>query len=1119
MRVQRNAHGGRAGRFVLVALTVLGLFGVVGVALATGQDAWDLPRAQTVASATNAGLLGSDAYRLARDMQQAADDAAWAAAMALARNATKPLGQRTLTEQGLCEIIGEEATNRNPSEAGLLGAAGVGGALDCGSTGAVTASPLESGVTVTTGQAFRLYDSGEVFEARGRAGARWGAAGAITGCCVHPVMIFDDWLVGKVNQMGQPQDPPQPRYDPNNPNDPNDPASVPLSQIFRIWDDDWGNAGSQDIVGGNRAWVNLSCKANRDAPDEKCDITSTDMKRWMQDGYIGGVLPGDEVKAYPGVGPSRFLQEKLDKGNPFLTIPLYHSTFSDSGSFYYRISGFAGFRVTRIASRGSERGIEGYFYNVITHGSVAPPGTAWHGAIVVEKTAEQSGLQVGLMRDQVEIGSQPTSLSLEGVGAGSVWQGGNALGAMEYEAGSAEQGLFVTGRQGRWGQYKDRNLIRGMGRWEGALWAATAGGVVRWESDGSVTRYTAANSGLVSSDVRAVAVGMDGALGFGTDGGISRHQPDGNPVWQTFTMANSGLASNDVRAVAVGADGALWVGTGAGISRYAPGATPGWQGFDTSNSGLASNDVRVVVLAKDGVLWFGTGGGISRYLPGTATWASFNQANSELASNEVLAGVAGADGSLWFGTTRGISRYRAGGSPGWENFAFDGSGLGRDYTAALAVGADGTVWASTLLGGVHRSTAGDGATWEHLTTATSGLRHDWISAVMVGPDGVGWFGDISGGVSRYTPGADPAWGGLAGSKGLASDHVEALTVGTDGAVWFGTNEGVSRYTPGDWPRWETLTPDNSGLAGKRVCAVAEGLDGSLWFGTHQGVSHYTAGITPTWESFSPLNSVLPDKRVCAVAAAPDGSLWFGSQLGVVHYTPAITPTWLSYPQVAAEVIKVGHDGSVWFGTDQGVSHYTPGATPAWEHFTTANSELVNNRVHAIALGNDGSLWFGTSAGVSQYTFGAVPAWQSFTPANSGLAAPYVGAAAVGPDGSLWFGTGQGGVSHFMPGGNSAWESLTTADGLVHNQVSAIAVGAGSLWFGTSGGANRWPAPVCLEMLPPEGVGIEELQVVASHWNRRATMAGWDERLDLDGDGDVDVVDLLLLAGAWGRRCG
>lgn len=62
-----------------------------------------------------------------------------------------------------------------------------------------------------------------------------------------------------------------------------------------------------------------------------------------------------------------------------------------------------------------------------------------------------------------------------------------------------------------------------------------------------------------------------------------------------------------------------------------------------------------------------------------------------------------------------------------------------------------------------------------------------------------------------------------------------------------------------------------------------------------------------------------------------------------------------------------------------------------------------------------------------------------------------------------------------------------------------------------------PAP-CHDVAPPAGVDAADVQAVAGNWRRRAGDLGWDPRLDLDGDGDVDILDILRVAARWGQTC-
>jgi len=50
--------------------------------------------------------------------------------------------------------------------------------------------------------------------------------------------------------------------------------------------------------------------------------------------------------------------------------------------------------------------------------------------------------------------------------------------------------------------------------------------------------------------------------------------------------------------------------------------------------------------------------------------------------------------------------------------------------------------------------------------------------------------------------------------------------------------------------------------------------------------------------------------------------------------------------------------------------------------------------------------------------------------------------------------------------------------------------------------------------------VEDVQAVAAHWHRRSTDPGWDDvqQFDLDGDGDIVIVDIMRVAAAWGTVC-
>jgi hypothetical protein len=372
MKRERNQRREKAQALVLMAGMMLGMLAFLGLA-----------------------VDGGNVYLQRRNAQNAADAAAQAGAVALAQNAMKAPNQQTLTEKQLCAIMKDYGTVRHPTEPSLFQAmyAYRGVPINCNSnslvkpqdrggdgTRAITGIDTTSYISQLLGRSsFRVYANATV---------QFGPPQAISGCCLHPVAIYDDWLSGKVDASGKPLNPPQPKYDPTRPNDPNDPNSVPAQHKFTIWSGDKGTEGSQDIKGGNRGWVNLSCKDNRDLPDERCNASNADVKEWMLDGYTGGVQISDELRGDDGMRTSalHMAEQRMARGDYVLNIPIYHATHTDRGKIYYHVVGFASFRMTKIVSKGSEKGIEGYFVNFYTPGSMGPAGTPFYGGIVVQPT-------------------------------------------------------------------------------------------------------------------------------------------------------------------------------------------------------------------------------------------------------------------------------------------------------------------------------------------------------------------------------------------------------------------------------------------------------------------------------------------------------------------------------------------------------------------------------------------------------------------------------------------------------------------------------------------------------------------------------------------------------------
>lgn len=146
------------------------------------------------------------------------------------------------------------------------------------------------------------------------------------------------------------------------------------------------------------------------------------------------------------------------------------------------------------------------------------------------------------------------------------------------------------------------------------LWIGASGGVIRWEkSTQSYHRYTAVD-GLPHTVVWAVVVDGAGNRWFGGDGGLSRL--DTQEQWTHFTAANSGLYTNTVDALALTNDGFLYLSHGlpnGSVSRF-DAATNTWQWFPNRTTAVIGDYQHIRQTSNSSRLWT---------VAGTEVWVDY----------------------------------------------------------------------------------------------------------------------------------------------------------------------------------------------------------------------------------------------------------------------------------------------------------------------------------------------------------------------------------------------------------------------------------------------------------------------------------------------------------------
>ena len=601
---------------------------------------------------------------------------------------------------------------------------------------------------------------------------------------------------------------------------------------------------------------------------------------------------------------------------------------------------------------------------------------------------------------------------------------------------------------------------------DGALWAGTdGGGLALLDKDGRWQTYSKAstNGGLPDNSVSAVALGPDGALWAGTDiRGLARLDKYGR--WQTYSKAstNGGLPDDNVSALALGPDSALWAGTGGGLARLDKDGH--WQTYSraSTNGGLPNDSVQALALGPNGGLWAGTAGGLAR-LGKDGRWQTYNEASThgDLPNDNIRALAVGPDGGLWAGTEGGLARLDKDGHWQTPSKAGTNDGLPDNRVSALAVGPDGTLWAGTDDGLARLDKDGRWQTYSKAST-NGGLPDDQVWALAVGPDGGLWVGTASGGLARLDKDAPwQTYSKITTNGGLPDDRVSASAPGPDGALWAGTaGGGLARFDKNG--RWQTYskTTTNGGLPNDNVSALAVGPDGALWAGTAGGLARLDKD--GHWQTYSTAttNGGLPNDKVWALALGAHGAIWAGTAGGGLarldkdgHWqTYSTASTNGGLPNDSVRALAQDGDGDLWAGTfGGGLARLRKDGR--WQTYSTAstNGDLPDNKVSALTLGPDGSLWAGTAGG-GLARLDKDGRWQTYTEAstNGGLPDDTVRALTLGRDGSLWAGTDGFGLARLDKDGY--WQTYTEAStngGVPDDTVSALTPGSdGSIWVGT-----------------------------------------------------------------------
>ncbi len=576
----------------------------------------------------------------------------------------------------------------------------------------------------------------------------------------------------------------------------------------------------------------------------------------------------------------------------------------------------------------------------------------------------------------------------------------------------------------------------------GYVWAATDGGVIRWDINSATYEKYTSSDGLHRNAVTGVAMDGDGNIWFGTeDPGESTHLLYGLPAVSKFdgrTWTRYGSLREAVEAEyeairgtanendlwTVDSEGRVWVVFSLGVQAF---DGTKWMIYEPPNT-LLEQEVTALAADESGRVWvasrfaYGRTGGVSVF--DGHDWEQYRTEDG-LVSPFVSDIAVDRAGDTWFATDHGLSRFDG---ERWTSYG-TADGLAGEIVHQVVVDPRGQVWIAAD-GGV---SVFAGERWRTLTVV-DGLSTELIHAIAFEPNGTAWFGGWGGAIDRFD---GDQWASYVIEDDLPSYSVNAITVDAQGRVWLGTSgPNPVVYDGGEWEIRAGGEPLSTGI----VYAMASDSVGNIWFHTSQGTGRLSSE-DGSWTTYGTVMEAVEENYEAVLGTIGRTRLWAiddadGVWVGAARFDGQ---AWFSYQdqealgQTEVTAVAIDEDGRVWFGTRDAGLVVLDG--DSWSHYDQETSSLTDNWIKDILVDSENRVWVATPAGLNVITG---QWWQVFA-SEAGLINDNVLSLALDNEDRVWLGT-KGGVSRFDGEGWYNYAILDVEDMAVDND--------GNVWIGT-----------------------------------------------------------------------
>jgi len=400
------------------------------------------------------------------------------------------------------------------------------------------------------------------------------------------------------------------------------------------------------------------------------------------------------------------------------------------------------------------------------------------------------------------------------------------------------------------------------------------------------------------------------------------------------------------------------------------------------------------------------------------------------------------EGNLWAGTTGGLVVWDAMNESYVRITTADGI-AGGDVREVIYDEYRGGYWVATN-GGVSFF---DGTSWTNYTS-DDGLDTNDILSIAVDGDYSLWCGTNGYGVNVLENGRVTTR--YNSSDYLPNDVILSICKDRANLMWIGTEDGAASFDGSNWTHYTKLI--NAGINGNIVRKIAVDKDNIKYFAVAEAYDQYGGNGVSAFDGqkwtyyWDTGEDGLLDNGVFDIFPDEGGNLWFATWLGLSGLQSSGYWSVNGWGYWTTSVS--GGDDAIFYGTKfWGIGKLYMDA----EYFITTTNEPVGNSISAFAIDKDNNIWIGTDMplfggdGVSRFD------GKDFTNHDISIISNNVRDIAFDPNNDVVYVGTDDGLGYFK---NNEWHKLTTADGLISNDITSLAVDLrGWLWIGTNEGIS------------------------------------------------------------------